>query len=55
MPVTDHEPEEAQAAFVRAIVAGLDDLDSWRDLSLDEARERLGVAWQQPLAQEDES
>ena len=41
--VADYEAAEEERAFMRAVVAGLDDLKAGRDLSLDEARKRLGI------------
>ena len=41
--VADYEAAEEERAFMRAVVAGLDDLEAGRDLSLDEARKRLGI------------
>ena len=41
--VADYEAAEEERAFMRAVVAGLDDLKAGRDLSLDEARRRLGI------------
>ena len=41
--VADYEAAEEERAFMRAVIAGLDDLKAGRDLSLDEARKRLGI------------
>jgi prevent-host-death family protein len=41
--VNDYEAAEEERAFMRAIVAGLADLDAGRELSLAEARARLGL------------
>lgn len=42
--VTDYEAAEEERAFMRAVVAGLADLDAGRELSLDEAKARLGLS-----------
>ncbi|MGE0370983.1 MAG: type II toxin-antitoxin system Phd/YefM family antitoxin [Gammaproteobacteria bacterium] len=41
--VTDYEAAEEERAFMRAVVAGLADLDAGRELSLAEAKARLGM------------
>jgi len=41
--VTDYETSEEERAFMRAVVAGLADLDAGRELSLEEAKARLGL------------
>ena len=41
--VTDYEASEEERAFMRAVVAGLADLDARRELSLEEAKARLGL------------
>ncbi len=41
--VADYEEGEEQRAFMRAVVEGLADLEAERELSLDEARARLGL------------
>ena len=41
--VTDFEAAEEERAFMRAVVAGLADLEAGRELSLEEARARLGL------------
>jgi len=42
--VTDYEAAEEEREFMRAVVAGLADLDAGRELSLDEAKARLGLS-----------
>jgi len=42
--VTDYEAAEEERGFMRAVVAGLADLDAGRELSLDEAKTRLGLS-----------
>ncbi len=42
--VTDYEAAEEERAFMRAVVAGLADLDAGRELSLEEAQARLGLS-----------
>jgi len=42
--VTDYEISEEERAFMRAVVAGLADLDAGRELSLEEAKARLGLS-----------
>ena len=42
--VTDYEAAEEERAFMRAVVAGLADLDAGRELSLEEAQGRLGLS-----------
>ncbi len=41
--VSDYEKAEEERAFMRAVVAGLADLEAGREVSLDEARTRLGL------------
>lgn len=41
--VSDYEASEEERAFMRAVVAGLADLDAGRELSLEEAKARLGL------------
>ncbi len=41
--VGDYEKAEEEREFMRAVVAGLADLEVGREVSLDEARERLGL------------
>lgn len=41
--VTDYETGEEERAFMRAVVAGLADLEAGRELSLAEAKARLGL------------
>ena len=41
--VADYEAAEGEREFMRAVVAGLADLDAGRELSLDEAKARLGL------------
>lgn len=41
--VSDFEAAEEERAFVRAVVAGLTDLESGQEVSLKEAKTRLGV------------
>lgn len=41
--VTDYEAAEEERSFMRAVVAGLADLDAGRELSLAEAKVRLGL------------
>lgn len=41
--VSDYEKAEEERAFMRAVVAGLADLEAGREVSLDEARMRLGL------------
>lgn len=41
--VADYEAAEEEREFMRAVVAGLADLDAGRELSLDEAKARLGL------------
>lgn len=40
--VTDHERAQEEREFMRAVVAGLADLDAGREVDFDEARELLG-------------
>jgi prevent-host-death family protein len=42
--VTDYEAAEEERTFMRAVVAGLADLDAGRELSLEEAQARLGLS-----------
>ncbi len=39
----DYESQEEERAFLRAVVEGLEDLDKGRQVSLAEARVRLGL------------
>lgn len=41
--VGDYEKAEEERAFMRAVVTGLVDLETGREVSLDEARARLGL------------
>lgn len=41
--VADYEKGEEERAFMRAVVNGLADLEAGREMSLDEARARLGL------------
>lgn len=41
--VTDFEAAEEERAFMRAVVAGLADLEAGREVSIAEAKARLGV------------
>jgi len=41
--VMDYEASEEERAFMRAVVAGLADLDAGRELSLEEAKARFGL------------
>jgi prevent-host-death family protein len=41
--VADYENAEEERDFMRAMVAGLADLEAGREVSLDEARARLGL------------
>jgi len=41
--VADYEKAEEERDFMRAVVAGLADLDTGREISFDEARARLGL------------
>jgi prevent-host-death family protein len=41
--VADYENAEEERYFMRAVVAGLADLEAGREVSLDEARARLGL------------
>jgi prevent-host-death family protein len=41
--VTDYEAAEEERAFMRAVVAGLADLEAGRELSLTDAKARLGL------------
>jgi prevent-host-death family protein len=42
--LTDYEAAEEERAFMRAVVAGLSDLDAGREISLQEARVQLGLS-----------
>ncbi len=39
----DYEKAEEEKAFMRAVVAGLNDLEEGRELGLEEAKKRLGL------------
>ncbi len=41
--VADYEEAEEERAFMRAVVTGLADLDAGREISLAEAKSRLGL------------
>lgn len=41
--VTDYERAEEERAFMRAVVAGLSDLEADNEVSLEDARKRLGL------------
>ena len=41
--ITDYEQAQEERSFMRAVVAGLADLDAGRDVSLAEAKTRLGL------------
>jgi len=41
--VSDYEKAEEERAFMRAVVEGLADLDQGREVSLEEAKARLGL------------
>ncbi len=41
--VSDYEQAEEERAFMRAVVVGLADLDSGREVSLSEAKARFGL------------
>ena len=41
--VTDYETAEEERAFMRAVVTGLADIEAGRDVSLAEAKKRLGL------------
>lgn len=41
--VGDYDRAEEERAFMRALVAGLADLENGRECSLDEARKQLGL------------
>jgi prevent-host-death family protein len=41
--VSDYEAAEEERAFLRAVVAGLADLAAGRELSIEDAKARLGV------------
>jgi prevent-host-death family protein len=41
--VSDFEAAEEERAFMRAVVAGLSDLESGQEVSLKEAKTRLGL------------
>jgi prevent-host-death family protein len=40
--VADYEKAEEERAFMRAVVAGLADLENGREASLEEVKQRLG-------------
>ncbi|MCK6530369.1 type II toxin-antitoxin system Phd/YefM family antitoxin [Myxococcota bacterium] len=42
--VADFEAAEEEREFLRAVVAGLTDLEEGREVTVDEARARLGLA-----------
>jgi prevent-host-death family protein len=42
--VTDYEAAQEERAFMRAVVAGLADLDAGRELCLEEAQVQLGLS-----------
>ena len=41
--MTDYEAAEEERAFMRAVVAGLADLEAGREVSLADAKARLGL------------
>ena len=41
--VTDYEAAEEERDFMRAVVTGLADIDAGRDVSLADAKARLGL------------
>ena len=41
--VAEYENAEEEREFIRAVVKGIGDLESGRDMNLTEARERLGL------------
>jgi len=41
--ISDYEAAEEERAFMRAVVAGLDDLESGQEVSLSDAKTRLGL------------
>lgn len=41
--VTEYEAAEEERSFMRAVVAGLADLEAGRELSLADAKARLGL------------
>jgi len=41
--VSDYEAGEEERAFLRAVVAGLADLEAGRELSIEDAKARLGL------------
>ena len=41
--ISDYETAKEERAFMRAVVAGLADLESRQEISLDDARARLGL------------
>jgi prevent-host-death family protein len=41
--ISDYEKAEEERVFMRAVVAGLADLEAGHEVSLDEARVRLGL------------
>lgn len=42
--VADYEAAEEERAFMRAVVQGLADVDAGRELTLEEAKHRFGLA-----------
>ena len=42
-PAEGFEAPEEECAFVRAVIAGLKDLDSGQEISLEQARARLSL------------
>tara|TARA_B100002019_G_scaffold226374_1_gene199415 strand:+ start:598 stop:831 length:234 start_codon:yes stop_codon:yes gene_type:complete len=41
--IDDYETAEEERAFMRSVVAGLNDLESGQELSLEDAKARLGL------------
>ena len=41
--VSDYEAEEEERSFTRSVIAGLADLESGREVSLADAKTRLGL------------
>ncbi len=41
--VTDYETAEEERSFMRAVIAGLADLEEGREVSLEDAKSRLGI------------
>ena len=41
--LSNYEDSEEERAFMRAVVSGLADLDARREISMSEAKERLGL------------